>query len=133
MFRRIARRLTTGFGIVLLVVTVTFVLVNLAPGDPARLWVAPGAGEADLELVRRSLGLDRPLAIRYVTWLTEFVSGNWGTSLTQNRPVSSIIVGALPYTIILSASSLLLTYLGGILIGSVQAMKRRSAVDTPVR
>jgi peptide/nickel transport system permease protein len=130
MFRRIARRLTAGVGIVFFVVTVTFILINLAPGDPARLWVAPGAGEAELELARRSLGLDRPLAIRYLTWLVGFVTGNWGISLTQQRPVASIIAAALPHTLLLSAASLFVTYVGGILIGTFQAIRRRTAVDT---
>ena len=82
MFRRIARRLIVGVGIVLFVVTLTFLLINLAPGDPARLWVAPGAGEAELEIARRSLGLDRPLVVQYLYWLGGFVSGDWGVSLT---------------------------------------------------
>jgi len=122
--------LAAGIGIVLFVVTVTFILVNLAPGDPARLWVAPGASEAELEIARHSLGLDQPLAMRYVSWLTGFVRGDWGVSLTQQRPVSSIIAAALPHTLLLSAASLLLTYLGGILIGTVQAMWHRKALDT---
>ena len=130
MFRRIARRFFAGIGIVLFVVTVTFILVNLAPGDPARLWVAPGAGEAELEIARRALGLDRALPIRYLSWLAGFVTGNWGMSLTQQRPVTAIIGGALPYTLLLSVSSLLVTYIGGILIGIVQAIRRRSAIDT---
>jgi peptide/nickel transport system permease protein len=130
MFRRIARRLIVGVGIVLFVVTLTFLLINLAPGDPARLWVAPGAGEAELEIARRSLGLDRPLVVQYLSWLGGFVSGDWGVSLTQQRPVVSIIGGALPYTLLLSAASLLVTYVGGILIGSVQAIRGRTAVDT---
>ena len=130
MFRRIARRSIVGVGIVLFVVTLTFLLINLAPGDPARLWVAPGAGEAELEIARRSLGLDRPLVVQYLSWLGGFVSGDWGVSLTQQRPVVSIIGGALPYTLLLSAASLLVTYVGGILIGSVQAIRGRTAVDT---
>ncbi len=130
MFRRIARRLVTGIGIVLFVVTVTFILINLAPGDPARLWVAPGAGEAELEIARRSLGLDRPLVFQYLSWLTGFVSGDWGTSLAQQQPVTAIIAAALPHTLLLSVSSLLITYFGGILIGTIQAIRRRTAVDT---
>jgi peptide/nickel transport system permease protein len=130
MLRRFARRSAAGVGIVLFVVTVTFFLVNLAPGDPARLWVAPGAGEAELQLARESLGLDRPLVVRYVSWLTGFVCGDWGVSLTQQRSVLSVIGAALPHTILLSVASLLITYLGGIVIGSVQAIRRRTAIDT---
>ena len=132
MVRRLARRLIVGLGIVLFVVTATFALVNLAPGDPARLWVAPGAGEVEVEAARRALGLDRPLALRYLAWLADFARGDWGTSLTQHRPVAQLIAGALPYTLLLSASSLLVTYLGGILVGLVQATRRRTALDTGI-
>jgi peptide/nickel transport system permease protein len=130
MFCRIARRLIAGTAIVLFVVTVTFFLINLAPGDPALLWVAPGAGDAELEIARRSLGLDRPLAIRYMSWLAGFVTGDWGVSLTQQRPVVAIIAAALPHTLLLSAASLLITYVGGILIGTLQAIRTRTALDT---
>lgn len=130
MLRRIARQIATAVGVVLFVVTATFLLVHLAPGDPASLWVAPGAGEAELEIARRSLGLDRPLVVRYLTWLAGFATGDWGVSLTQQRPVVSVIGAALPHTLLLSAASLLLTYVGGILIGAIQATRSRSALDS---
>jgi len=130
MPRKILHRLALGIGIVFFVVTLTFVLVNLAPGDPARLWAAPDAGEAELEVARRALGLDRPLLARYVSWLVDFVRGDWGMSLAQQRPVARIIGDALPHTLLLSTGSLLLTYIGGILIGVVQAARQRTAIDT---
>jgi peptide/nickel transport system permease protein len=119
-----------GLVIVLVVVTVTFLLVNLAPGDPARLWVAPGAGQAELETARRALGLDRPLALRYVSWLTAFARGDWGVSLVQQRPVLRVIADALPHTLVLTGASLLLTYIGGIAVGLIQAFRHRTATDT---
>lgn len=130
MPRQILHRLALGIGIVLFVVTLTFVLVNLAPGDPARLWASPDAGEAELEIARRALGLDRPLLARYVSWLADFGRGDWGMSLAQQRPVARIIGDALPHTLLLSTGSLLLTYIGGILIGVVQAARQRTAIDT---
>ncbi|HEX9727369.1 MAG TPA: ABC transporter permease [Gemmatimonadales bacterium] len=132
MIRRITLRLVSGFGLVLAVVTITFVLINLAPGDPARLWVGPAAGQAELESARHALGLDRPLPVRYAAWLAGFTRGDWGTSLAQQRPVSRVLRDALPYTVLLSAGSLLLTYLGGIIVGMVQAVKRRSGTDTAI-
>jgi peptide/nickel transport system permease protein len=130
MLRQLAHRVALGLGIVLFVVTLTFVLVNLAPGDPARLWAAPGAGEAELEAARRTLGLDRPLPIRYASWLADFMRGDWGVSLAQQRPVVQIVGDALPHTLLLSISSLFLTYVGGILIGVIQAVRHRTATDT---
>jgi peptide/nickel transport system permease protein len=130
MRRQILNRLALGIGIVLFVVTVTFVLVNLAPGDPARLWAAPGAGEVEIEAARRALGLDRPLPTRYLLWLADFAHGDWGISLSQQRPVVHIIRDALPHTLLLSISSLLVTYIGGILVGVIQAIRHRTATDT---
>jgi peptide/nickel transport system permease protein len=130
MLSRIVRRLGLGLGIVFVVVTLTFILISLAPGDPARLWVGPGAGQEELDAARRALGLDRPVFVRYVIWLADFARGQWGTSLAQQRPVLRVIADALPHTLLLSVSSLLVTYLFGLLIGVVQAMKRRSLLDT---
>jgi len=130
MIRLLGRRLALGLGIVLVVVTVTFLLVNLAPGDPARLWVAPGAGRAELETARHALGLDRPLLVRYLSWLTAFARGDWGVSLVQQRPVLRVIADALPHTLVLTGASLLLTYIGGIAVGLIQAFRHRTATDT---
>lgn len=132
MLRRVTVRIATGIGLVFAVVTVTFLLINLAPGDPARLWVGPGAGEAELEAARRALGLDRPLALRYVTWMADFARGDWGSSLAQQRPVARVLFDALPHTLLLSGLSLLLTYVGGIIVGMFQAVKRRTRIDTAI-
>ena len=130
MVRRVLTRLLTGIALLFAIVTITFLLVNLAPGDPARLFLGPGAGPEELDATRRALGLDRPLALRYVAWLADFVRGDWGVSLAQQRPAHRVLLDALPYTVVLSAGSLLLTYAGGIIIGLWQAVKHRTAVDT---
>lgn len=132
MLRHLGTRLATGLGIVLLVTTFTFILISVAPGDPARLWVGPGAGAEELEAARQVLGLDRPMGIRYLSWLGNFLRGQWGTSLAQQRPVTHVIAAAVPHTLILSISSLVFTYLIGILLGTFQAVKRRTALDTGI-
>jgi peptide/nickel transport system permease protein len=130
MTRRFVRRLALGCGIIWFVASITFLLINLAPGDPARLWVPPGAGQAELEAAQHVLGLDRPLLVRYLSWLGNFVRGDWGVSLIQQRPVMQVILNALPHTLLLSVTSLILTYIGGILIGAFQALRHRTAFDT---
>jgi peptide/nickel transport system permease protein len=129
MLSKVVKRLLMGGGLVLAVVTATFLLINLAPGDPARLWVGPSAGAAELEAARHALGLDRPLILRYLTWLWHFATGDWGLSLIQNRPVSRIVLDALPHTIILSTTSIIVTYVGGVLVGLFQAARRNSVRD----
>lgn len=123
-------RLLSGIALVLAVVTAAFVLLQLAPGDPARLWVGPAASAADLAGARHALGLDRPLPVRYLVWLADFVRGQWGTSLAQQRPVTAVLSAALPATLLLSGTSLLVTFVGGIIVGLVQAVKRARPLDT---
>lgn len=130
MWRTLVVRLLGGAVLVLAVVTAAFVLLQLAPGDPSRLWVGPAASAADLEAARRALGLDQPLHQRYLTWLAGFVTGDWGTSLAQQRPVVDVIGSALPATVLLSAASLLVSYIGGIIVGLLQAVKRARPADT---
>jgi peptide/nickel transport system permease protein len=132
MVRRLALRLASGLGLVLAVVTAAFVLLELAPGDPARLWVGPAATQADLDAARHALGLDRSLPARYLTWLTAFVRGEWGVSLARQRPVREVLGAALPATVLLAISSLLVTYVGGIIVGLVQAVKRTRPADTAI-
>jgi peptide/nickel transport system permease protein len=132
MLPRLTGRLAAGAGVILLVVTFTFTLISVAPGDPARSWVGPGASEAQLEAAREALGLDRPLPLRYGSWLARFVRGDWGMSLALQRPVTAVIRDALPHTVLLTGSSLLVTYLVGVIVGALQAARRRTVLDTGV-
>jgi peptide/nickel transport system permease protein len=123
------RRILVAGLTVLLVVTATFATVHLMPGDPARLYLGPTADLATVAAARRALGLDRPLTAQYVEWLSRFVTGRWGTSIAQQRPVTAVLGDALGPTLLLVGTSLLLTYVGGILIGTFQASRRRTRTD----
>lgn len=116
---------------VVLVLTATFAALHLVPGDPVRLYLGPGADEAIVSATRREIGLDRPLPIQYAQWLWRFARGDWGTSIAQQRPVSRVLGEAVGPTLLLVGTSLLLTYLGGLLVGAWQA-SRRGALDTAV-
>jgi peptide/nickel transport system permease protein len=111
------------------VLTLMFFLLRLAPGDPARLLVGPAATPEQVAAQRRALGLDRPVPAQYATWLGRFARGDWGTSLATGRPVRDMLAGAWPATIRLVGLSLVLSYLLGIAIGVLQAM-RGGKLDT---
>jgi peptide/nickel transport system permease protein len=125
----LARRALSGLGVVLGVVTLMFVLLRLAPGDPALLLVGPAASAEQVAAQRRSLGLDRPVAEQYVSWLGQFVRGDWGTSIATGRPVRTMLAQAWPATVRLVGISLVLSYLIGIAVGVIQAA-RRGRLDT---
>jgi len=124
------RRLLVALLTVVLVLTATFAALHLAPGDPVRLYLGPSAAEAVVAAARHAEGLDRPLPLQYVDWLARFAAGDWGTSIAQHRPVARVLGDALAPTLLLVGTSLLLTYLAGILVGAFQASRRRTALDT---
>ena len=124
------QRAVLALATIVLVLTVTFTGLHLAPGDPVRLYLGPSADEAAASTMRQRLGLDRPLPVQYAEWLGRFASGDWGSSISQHRPVARVLRDALGPTLLLTGSSLLLTYLLGIAIGVVQAARERSALDT---
>jgi len=111
------------------VLSLTFALLRLAPGDPATFLVPPGATAADVARVRTELGLDRPVLVQYGHWLRTTLRGDLGTSFVDRRPVTAVIADALPVSLALGASSLLLSFVVGIGVGILQAARRGSVGD----
>jgi peptide/nickel transport system permease protein len=130
MLTRLAARLVAGLAVVTGVVTLTFVLLHTAPGDPAELLLGTAATPAQVAVQRHVLGLDRSLPVQYATWLAAFARGDWGTSIASGRPVRAVLATAWPMTAELVALSLFFTYLLGIGVGAVQAARSRSRLDT---
>jgi peptide/nickel transport system permease protein len=129
MSRLLLRRALAGAAVVFGVLTLMFFLLRLAPGDPARLLVGPTATEAQIAVQRHALGLDRPAPVQYAAWLGRFVRGDWGTSIATGRPVRRMLGEAWPATVRLVGLSLVLSYLLGIAVGAVQAI-RNGRLDT---
>src|SRR6266513_983444 len=95
MLAQLGTRTLAGAVVVAGVVTLTFLLVRLAPGDPVERLVGPTATPAQLAAQRRALGLDRPLAAQYALWLSRFARGDWGRSIATGRPVRALLGGAM--------------------------------------
>jgi len=105
--RFLARRFVQAVPLLFLVSAVVFLLIHAAPGGPLAIYLAnPNVRPADIERLRRALGLDRPLWQQYWTWLWAFVRGDWGYSFSDGRPVVARIVERLPATIELVAVAL---------------------------
>jgi peptide/nickel transport system permease protein len=119
----LAHRALSGLAVVVGVVTLMFFLLRLAPGDPALLLVGPAASAEQVAGQRHALGLDRPLPAQYAAWLGRFARGDWGTSIATGRPVRAMLGEAWPATVRLVGISLLLSYLLGIAVGAVQAIR----------
>ena len=130
MQRMLARRALTGLAVVVGVITLTFVLLHAAPGDPTERLLGPTATAEQLVAGRRALGLDRPLGAQYVVWLDRFVRGDWGKSLATGRPVRAMLGAAWPATARLVLLSLVLSYILGLVVGTIQAARHRTRLDT---
>lgn len=129
MIAYIVRRLLHAIPLLFGILTLVFVFMHAAPGDPTAIYTQPGVSPEVLEQMRRNWGLDQPLHIQYVKWLASFATGDFGVSLAQHRPVSAIIADRLPNTLILSGASLLVIFAIGIVIGIVQAVRQYSLLD----
>jgi glutathione transport system permease protein len=116
------------FGVVL----ISFLIVHLTPGDPARLMAGENATEAAVEAVRQRLGLDDPLWAQFWRYLSDVVTGNLGGSLMTSQPVSSEIAQALPQTAKLVGLALLVSTVGGIAFGGLAAVRAGGPFDKAV-
>ena len=116
--------------VVLLVVTfVTFTLVNLLPGDLALAILGNGATPEGVARVRVELGLNDPLWLRYVRWLTQIAHGDFGRSYISGEPVTEALVRSLPVSVELMALSLVLSVSLAIPTGLVAAYRAGRPVD----
>lgn len=130
MLAALGRRAIAGLAVVGGVITLTFALLLLAPGDPAERLLGPAATAAQLAAQRHALGLDRPVPAQFATWVARAIRGDWGTSIATGRPVRALLGEAWPATLRLVGLSLLLSYVLGIAVGAVQAARNGSRLDT---
>lgn len=127
------RRAAVAAVLVLLVLTLLFFVLRLAPGEPAVFYDSEGFSTDQRQELTAVLGLDRPLAEQYVRWLGSALIGRWGISFSQSRPVSRILAEALPATLLLTVSALVLQYLLGLLLGVASAWRAGSWSDHLIR
>jgi peptide/nickel transport system permease protein len=111
------------------VVTIVFVIVRVAPGDPAAVMLGPDATPQDLVDLRARLGLDRPLVIQYAYFLGQLAKGDLGESIFLNRPVLSALADRAEPTFFLTLFSILIASAIAIPIGILSAYRRGSIFD----
>ncbi len=125
----IARRFLTAVVSVLLASVVVFSSLLAVPGDPAEAILGLNASPQALTALRHQLGLDRPAAARYLSWLGGIAHGDFGESLNYQRPVGRLIGGRLAVSIPLTLASALLACLIALPLGVLAALRRETLVD----
>lgn len=122
MLSLIGRRLALSIPLLLIVPTATFLLATLIPGDVTRTILGADASQAQYEQLRRSLGLDEPLVVRYWAWLGHAVHGNLGISLFWQQPVTTLLDSRLQVTLSLVIGSTALAAVFGMILGTLAAL-----------
>jgi peptide/nickel transport system permease protein len=128
--RQVLRRVLDAVVLLWIVLTLTFLRLRAAPGDPTAVLIPPSATAADAARVRERLGLDRPLVVQYARWAGGVLRGDLGESFARHEPVTRLLARALPVSLLLGVVSLLLTFAIGIAVGTVQAARRGRGSDT---
>ena len=129
MVRYIARRLIFIIPVALLVSFMTFLIIHLVPGDPARILLGEFATPQSLAALRQQLGLDKPLLAQYGIWLLQLFHGNLGQSLQLQQPVLDAITQRFPVTAELGVCSLLFSLAIAFPLGIYSATHRNTWVD----
>src|SRR6516225_6334302 len=127
--RLIAARLGLALLTLLLVSAVVFAITGLLPGDAAQQALGQAATPEQVAALRHQFGLDQPALQRYVQWLMHVASGNFGTSLSNNLPVSELISTRLPNSLVLAGLTALVSVPLALMIGILSAMYRGSLLD----
>jgi peptide/nickel transport system permease protein len=125
----LARRLLALVPVLAGASVVVFLVLHLSPGDPAEIMLGSQATQEDLARLRADLGLTEPLPIQYLRWLGHVLRGDLGRSIWTKRPVLAEVLGRFQATLLLTASALALSTIGGIALGLLSATRRNSLLD----
>ena len=122
------RRVLQGIVTLFVVTVITFFLINAAPGGPASMTQLTTTAE-QRHVLEKQLGLDKPIPVRYVSWLGSALRGDLGTSLASNLPVDQVIAERFMNTLELAAVTLIISIVLGIILGVASARRRGKPLD----
>jgi peptide/nickel transport system permease protein len=127
--RYLVRRLLLLVPVLMGVSVIVFLVLHLAPGDPAEIMLGSQATQADRMRLRADLGLDDPLYLQYGRWMGHVVQGDLGRSLWMRRPVLGEVLTRLEATLLLTATALVISSIGGVALGVLSATRPNSLLD----
>jgi len=125
----ILRRLLLMIPVAFLVTVIIFVLIRMAPGDPVLTYAGEEKDPATIEVIRKQLGLDQPLPVQYVAWLSHAVRGDLGRSFQTKQPVLQAIAERLPVTLELGLAAVTISVSVALVVGTISALNRNGVVD----
>jgi peptide/nickel transport system permease protein len=126
----LVRRALGALARLFLISVLLFFMLQVPPGGPADIFAAdPAASPEAIARIRTLWGLDRPVLVQYGIWLRHAVTGNWGTSFSEHRPVVAVVLERVPATLLLTGSALAFSLAVGILLGAAGAATRHRGLQ----
>ena len=125
----VLRRLLHVVPVLLGVTLITFSLLHLIPGDPAQILAGSDASAGDIAAMREAMGLNKPLVVQYLDYLTGLFQGDMGRSMSTGRPVLDELLDRFPNTVILAIAGIGVAVFLGVPVGVVAAIRSRTLVD----
>ena len=132
MRKALARRLAGMTAVMLIVVTIVFVIIRVAPGDPAAVMLGPDATAADIADLRQLWGLDRPIPVQYAAFLAQLLRGDLGRSIFLDQPVLAALADRAEPTALLTLFATAIACAIALPAGILAALRRGSAFDRAV-
>ena len=125
----LVKRILQALGVILCISAITFFVLNIVPGDPVRIMMGDMADENTVQQVRHTMGLDRPVWEQYLSWITNMLQGNFGTSYTQKKAVSVLMGNAFGVTARLAGFAYLFALALGLIFGVLAAVNHGKELD----
>jgi peptide/nickel transport system permease protein len=122
-------RLLLAVPMLFILLTVTFVLLRVAPGDPVTATLGGRVSDARADQIRHDLGLDRPLWRQYTSYLADVAHGDFGRAITTNRPLRTTIADRFPATLELTLAAMVVAIGVGVFVGALAARFRDTVLD----
>ena len=132
MLKFTIRRILSAIPVTLIVISMVFALMRIIPGDPTIMILGEDAEPQEYEELRDRMGLNDPLIVQYVRYMKDILTGDWGTSYYNQKPVFENIFSRWEPTILLTIYSTTLAVVIGIPVGVISARKRNSILDYTV-
>ncbi len=132
MLSFIIRRLIQTIFVLILVSFIAFSLLHIIPGDPVVTMLGTEASQAQIDMLRHELWLDRSLIVQYLHWFINMVQGDFGKSITYRESVAGLITSRLPVTFHLGFLALIISTLISIPAGVLSAVRRGSLLDSVI-
>ena len=129
MLKTILKRVLQCIPTLFIVVTFTFVLTRMIPGNPAATILGPQASAADIAAMEVKLGLDQPKLQQFINYIGDVLHGDFGTSYMYNQPVVDLIAQRIPSTLQITVTALIIALIVGVAIGMYSALHQYSALD----